>query len=147
MSLDLSPESWILRDVYIESNLRKLDSIRLSHIYQKPLIQVEVTASHPTILPHYRRGGWINQMYGQTELESSPVPLNKRKILRLPNYGEGGYSVQFRPVGIYLVSYSLKVWEYGLDISQYDPDYEFEEFSNFVEDSQEYGGITDAGYK
>jgi hypothetical protein len=115
MLLDLSPESWTLRDVYYQQTIRNLNSVRLPFRYQKSLIRVEVKADHPTLKPHYRRGGWISQIYGDSELANEPVPLNRTKILKLPNFGEGGYSLQFRPAGVYLVSFTLKVWEYRLD--------------------------------
>lgn len=115
MALDLSLSAWTLRDTFFQGNLRNLSRVRLPSLYQKALIRVEVKADHPTLKPHYRRGGWINQVYQGLELDSRAVPLNKGKILRLPNYGAGGYSLEFRPAGLYLVSYSLNIWEYRFD--------------------------------
>lgn len=115
--IDLSPESWALKVTYSAAQVLDLRPVGFSHPFQKRLIKVRVSSTGPTVKSTWRRGGYLNQFYEQQELSSVRVPLNRPKILVLPNYGEGPYTLEFRPVGLYLPNVALAIWEHrGEDV-------------------------------
>ena len=115
--IDLSPESWALKVTYSAAQVTDKRPVGFNHAFEKRLIKVRVSSTGPDVKPSWRRGGFINQLYAGVELATHRVPLNKSKILVLPNYGEGPYKLEFSPVGLYLPNVALAIWEHrGEDI-------------------------------
>lgn len=115
--LDLSPDAWSLRATFSVAALTNLEPIRFQAAFTKRLIKVQTTSTGSQVKRTWRRGGYLNQFYEQQELASRLVPLNRSKILVLPNYGEGPYNLEFRPVGLYLPNIAISIWEHrGEDV-------------------------------
>lgn len=126
-----------------------------SLVFSSQIVEVKSSSRGTKKRPVRPQWRWAAKLTPQTpegqRFSQVWAPINGKRICFFRTAGTP-FQIEVEALR-WLPNLRMEFWQYTGPLPQFpgdglpDPGYEFEDFSDFVEGSQEYDGVTDAGYQ